>query len=96
MDSLPIGSLQSWLITAAAALGPLIALLVGFVGTDQWLRWQLNERHGCTPLEDTKVRKSRRDGASGHLLVLLTQGRRRNLRQPAHEPWRGCEFFRDG
>jgi hypothetical protein len=95
MDSLPIGSLQSWFITAAAALGPLIALLVGFVGTDQWLRWQLNERHGCTPLEDTKVRKSRRDGASGYLLVLLTQGRKRNLHQPARELEWGCEFFRD-
>jgi hypothetical protein len=67
MDSLLIGSLQSWLITATAALGPLIALLLGFVGTDRWLRWKLNEKHGHTSLEGTKVRKRRRHGASGHL-----------------------------
>jgi hypothetical protein len=39
MDSLLIDSTPSWLITATTALGPLIALLIGFVTADRWLRW---------------------------------------------------------
>jgi len=38
MDSLPIGSVQSWLDMAAATIGPLIALIVGFEGADWFLR----------------------------------------------------------
>jgi hypothetical protein len=48
-----IGSIQPWLILAAPALSPLIALLVGFVGTDRWLRWQLGEQRDHAPLEGT-------------------------------------------
>jgi len=44
-----IGSIQSWLTMVTAALSPLIALLVGFVGTDRWLRWQLGDKHDRTP-----------------------------------------------
>jgi hypothetical protein len=51
MESLPTGSIQSWLIVAASALSPLIALLVGFAGTDWWLRWQLGQKRNHTPLE---------------------------------------------
>jgi hypothetical protein len=40
MDSLPTGLIPSWLSVAATALGPLMALLVGFVGTD----WLLHSR----------------------------------------------------
>ena len=55
MFSLFTGSIPSWLIAATIALGPLIALLVGFVSTDRWLRWLFGgkrraprERHnGC-------------------------------------------------
>ena len=43
MDSLPIGSVQSWLDMAAATIGPLIALLVGFEGADWFLRRRLDE-----------------------------------------------------
>jgi hypothetical protein len=50
MNSLPTGSIQSWLVMAAAALSPLIAPLVGFAGTDRWLRWQLGEKRNHTPL----------------------------------------------
>jgi hypothetical protein len=60
MDSLPTGSVQSWLAVAAATLSPLIALLVGFVGTDRWLRWQFGESRDHPPFEDTKARKIRR------------------------------------
>ena len=49
MDSLSTGS--TWLITTASALSPLIALLIGFAGTDWLLRWQLGgERESC-PVE---------------------------------------------
>jgi hypothetical protein len=40
MDSLPIALIPCWLSIAATALGPLMALLVGFVGTD----WLLHSR----------------------------------------------------
>ncbi len=59
MDSLPTGSIQSWLIVAAAALGPLIALLVGFAGTDRLLRWRLGEKP-----ERTERGEDRRQGAA--------------------------------
>jgi hypothetical protein len=36
MDSLPVGSVQSWLAVATATVSPVIALMVGFAGTD-WL-----------------------------------------------------------
>ena len=38
MDSFPIGSVQSRLAVAATTLSPLIALIVGFEGTDWLLR----------------------------------------------------------
>jgi hypothetical protein len=38
MDRLWIAS--TWLLTTASALSPLIALLIGFAGTDRLLRWQ--------------------------------------------------------
>jgi hypothetical protein len=41
MDSLPIGSAQSWLAVAATTLGPLIALIVGFEGANWFLRRKL-------------------------------------------------------
>ena len=44
MDDLLTGSMPSWLSVAATAVSPLIALLVGFVGADQCLRWLLSER----------------------------------------------------
>jgi hypothetical protein len=46
MNSLWTGS--TWLLTTAAALSPLIALLIGFAGTDQLLRWQLAEKRDPT------------------------------------------------
>jgi hypothetical protein len=47
MDNLSHSS--TWLITTASALGPLIALLIGFAGTDRLLRWQLAQKHHRTP-----------------------------------------------
>jgi hypothetical protein len=44
MDSLFSGSVQSWLVVAAATLSPLIALIVGFEGADWLLRRQLGDR----------------------------------------------------
>lgn len=49
MEDFLTGSMQSLLIHAATALGPLVALLVGFAGTDWWLRWQLNEKYHHAP-----------------------------------------------
>jgi hypothetical protein len=46
MNSLWTGS--TWLLTTAAALSPLIALLIGFAGTDRLLRWQLAEKRDPT------------------------------------------------
>jgi len=43
MDDLFAGSMPSWLSAAATVLSPLIALLVGFVGADRWLRWLPSE-----------------------------------------------------
>jgi hypothetical protein len=48
MDGLSHGS--TWLMTTASALGPLIALLIGFAGADRLLRWQLAQKHR-TPSE---------------------------------------------
>ena len=47
MNSLWTGS--TWLLTTAAALSPLIALLIWFAGTDRLLRWQLAQKHHRTP-----------------------------------------------
>jgi hypothetical protein len=47
MDSLSIGS--TWLVAAANTLGPLVALLIGFTGTDRFLRWQFAEKRGRAP-----------------------------------------------
>jgi hypothetical protein len=41
MNSLCTGS--TWLITTASTLSPLIALFIGFAGTDWLLRWQVAE-----------------------------------------------------
>ena len=54
MDSLATGSIQSWLIMAASALGPLTALLVGFTGTDRLLRWCLREKCDHALVERTE------------------------------------------
>jgi hypothetical protein len=51
MDILPIGSVQSWLAVVGTTLSPLIALIVGFAGTDWWFRWQISERCENAPLE---------------------------------------------
>jgi hypothetical protein len=57
MDALSTGSLQSWLVVAAAALSPLMALLFGFACTDRWFRWQLGEKGGHARLQGAKTRK---------------------------------------
>ena len=49
MNSLWTGS--TWLLTTAAALSPLIALLIGFAGTDRLLRWQLAEKRDRASLK---------------------------------------------
>jgi ABC-type uncharacterized transport system permease subunit len=49
MESLITGS--AWLsMTAAAVVGPLVALLIGFTGTDRFLRRQFAEKRGRAPL----------------------------------------------
>jgi hypothetical protein len=60
MDALSTGSLQSWIGVAATALSPLMALLMGFVGTDRLLRWQLGEKRDQAPLEGTRASKVHR------------------------------------
>lgn len=52
MDSLSQGS--TWVITTASALGPLIALLIGFAGTDRLLRWRLAQKQHGTPSKGTE------------------------------------------
>jgi len=52
MNSLWTGS--TWLPTTVAALSPLIALLIGFAGTDRLLRWQLAEKRDHTSLKDAE------------------------------------------
>ena len=49
MHDLLTGSMPSWLNAVAIAVSPLIALLVGFVGADQWLRWRLLSWHDAAP-----------------------------------------------
>ena len=51
MDDLLTGSMPSWLSVAATAVSPLIALLVGFVGTQRLLQWQHGEKSGHISLE---------------------------------------------
>jgi hypothetical protein len=51
MDSLPIGSVQSWLAVTVTTFGPLIALIVGFEGADWFLRRQLCEVCDHAPVE---------------------------------------------
>jgi hypothetical protein len=51
MDSLPIGSVQSWLAVVVATLSPLIALIVGFEGADWFLRRRLGQTGAHAPLE---------------------------------------------
>lgn len=70
MDSLPTGAIQSWFNMPAATLGPVIMLLVGFVGTDRWLGRQLSEKRGLTPSESSKARKRRLGEVPGHLARL--------------------------
>jgi hypothetical protein len=53
MDSLSIGS--TWLVVAANTLGPLVALLIGFIGTDRFLRRQFAEKRGRAPLEGAEL-----------------------------------------
>jgi hypothetical protein len=55
MESLITGS--TWLSMAAAGVGPFTALLIGFVGTDRLLRWQLGEKRGRATLEGAEVGK---------------------------------------
>ena len=51
MDSLvTLVTGSKWLITTASALSPLIALLIGFAGTDWVLRWGLSERTQVPPV----------------------------------------------
>ena len=51
MDSLPTAFIPSWLNVAATALGPLTALLVGFVGSDWLLRSRLPGKRVQTATE---------------------------------------------
>ena len=52
MGSLITGS--TWLSMAAAGVGPFTALLIGFVGTDRLLRWQLAERTRAHPAGENR------------------------------------------
>jgi hypothetical protein len=51
MDSLPVGSVQFWLAVTTATVSPVIALMVGFAGTDWLIRRQLGEMRDHAPLE---------------------------------------------
>jgi hypothetical protein len=52
MDHLSPG--PTWLITTASVLISLIALLIGFAGTDRLLRWQLAENRPRDPSKDAQ------------------------------------------
>jgi hypothetical protein len=52
MDILVTGS--NLLITVASALSPMIALLVGFAGTQLLLQWQHGEKSGHISLESAE------------------------------------------
>ena len=57
MNSLPLlASVQSWLAVAVTTLGPMIALIVGFEGTDWFLRRQLGEMCDHPPLEGVECK----------------------------------------
>ena len=58
-------------MAAPAALSPLIALLVGFVGTDRWLRRQFRDKHDHTPLNGAEDNEVRRQGVSSGFAGLL-------------------------
>ncbi|MBV8096895.1 MAG: hypothetical protein JO110_27360 [Acetobacteraceae bacterium] len=49
MNDLLTGSMPSWLSAAATALSPLVALLAGFVGADQWFRRLLGQKDYHAP-----------------------------------------------
>jgi len=51
MDSLPAGSMQLWLAVVTSSLGPLAALIIGFVGADQFLRCKLGGKRQQVPCE---------------------------------------------
>ena len=62
MDSLPIGSVQSWLAVTVTTLGPLIALMVGFEGADWFLRRQFGEMYERGPVEAAEGKDDWREG----------------------------------
>ena len=80
MNSLPTGSIESLLMMAASALSPLIALSVGFAGTDWWLRRRLDEERNPTSLEGAGGNEVRRGAAAG-FARLLHQRHQLNPRQ---------------
>jgi hypothetical protein len=43
--------MQPWLPVVISSLGPLVALIVGFVGADRFLRGQLGAKRRQAPLE---------------------------------------------
>jgi len=51
MDGPSSGSMQFWLAAVMARLGPLMALIVGFVGADRFLRRQAGETRQRAPLD---------------------------------------------
>jgi hypothetical protein len=63
MNSLPVGSVQSWLAVATATVSPVIALMVGFAGTDWLIRRQLGEMCDHAPLEGGGARGRLTPGA---------------------------------
>ena len=67
MDSLPAGSMQLWLAVVTSILGPLAALIVGFVGADHFLRWKLGEKRqqaACEGAGGGEIGPVRRAGGS--------------------------------
>ena len=62
MGSLLTGSVQSWLAVAATTLGPLIALMVGFEGTDWFLRRRLGEICDYAPVGGAEGKGDWREG----------------------------------
>jgi hypothetical protein len=78
MDSLPTGSLHSTLIVAAAALGPLVSLLVGFAGADWWLR-RAGRRETPTPVKGSGVVGARERRGTIQLRLRCEVRNRRDL-----------------
>jgi hypothetical protein len=62
---------STWLITTASALGPLIALSIGFAGTDRLLRWQLAQKHHRTPTKGAEG-SERTDATGGQSVGFFT------------------------